>query len=96
MLLADICCYPAIRGVSPRGLYRFEGYGNQFLNGQKSIAEVLRDEAGCATAMFDQWHLGAGVPHYAGAKKNLTHCLTGSEINWSRQLVQGPQDIGFQ
>ena len=84
----------AHRGVYPRGSWNLNRQGNnQFLGSQKSIAEVLREEANYATAMFGKWHMGAGVPR--NGKLNKTHVLTAAEHDWSQPLIDGPQDIGF-
>jgi arylsulfatase A-like enzyme len=83
----------AHRGRMAKGTYRFEGNGNQFYEGQKSIAEVLRDEAGYNTAMFGKWHLGVGIPRVG--RMNRTHILSHPGHDWSLPLIQGPQDIGF-
>lgn len=51
----------AHRGVAPKGAWSFNPIGtNQFRPRQKSIAEILRDEADYKTAMFGKWHMGGG------------------------------------
>lgn len=40
------------RGRNPSGTWYIKGQGNQFQPNQKSIAEVLRDQAGYHTGMF--------------------------------------------
>ncbi len=40
------------RGTNAGGTWYIKGDKNQFQSGQKSIADVLRDEAGYHTAMF--------------------------------------------
>ena len=50
------------RGVRFAGSWTINYEGNQFRNGQKSIARVLHNN-GYATAMFGKWHLGG--KHYS-------------------------------
>jgi Arylsulfatase A and related enzymes len=87
------------RGTNPGGSWAFWEDSNQFANEQKSIAEVLRDEAGYDTSMFGKWHLGARVPptgiRSMRGKFDLTRILTDTRFNWSLPIVDGPQDIGF-
>jgi Arylsulfatase A and related enzymes len=84
----------AHRGVLTGGTWNFKGnHGNQFRSSQKSIAQVLRDEAGYHTAMFGKWHLGAKVP--PNGVYNYSFALSDSKHNWSQALIDGPQDIGF-
>jgi arylsulfatase A len=45
------------RGRNLFGTWLMNGVGSQFLKGQKSIAEVFRDN-GYNTAMYGKWHLG--------------------------------------
>jgi len=84
------------RGVAPQGSWGLSGQDqNQFLSGQRSIAEVLKEEAGYSTAMFGKWHLGAGVPRSSSSSVNKTHLLSDPRHDWSQPLIDGPQDIGF-
>jgi len=85
----------AHRGLNPFGTWSFNADDrNQFLDGQRSIAEVLKEEAGYSTAMFGKWHMGAGLPR-SGSNINVTHLLTEPRHDWSQPLIDGPQDIGF-
>lgn len=83
------------RGVIPRGSWSLNKRGqNQFLDNQRSIAEVLKTK-GYTTMMCGKWHIGGGVPKEAGRPLNKTHILTAPQHDWSRPLLDGPQDIGF-
>jgi len=46
------------RGRNAKGTWSINEGFNQFRGNQKSIAQVLRDDAGYHTAMFGKWHLG--------------------------------------
>ena len=85
----------AHRGESTKGSWNFAQGRNQFSLNQKSIAEVLRDGGGYNTAMFGKWHLGAGIPRNDDLAINSTHLLTEPRHDWSRPLIDGPQEIGF-
>ena len=85
----------AHRGVVPKGSWTLNEQGkNQFMPGQKSLAQVLRDEAGYSTAMFGKWHLGAGM-HRTVNEMNRTHLLTEPTHDWTQRIIDGPNDIGF-
>lgn len=85
----------AHRGVLPKGSWTLNERGkNQFMPGQTSIAQVLRDEAGYSTAMFGKWHLGGGM-HRSVKEINTTHYLTAPTHDWTQGLIDGPNDIGF-
>ena len=51
------------RGSRFGGSWTVNYEGNQFRNGQRSIAEVLRDN-GYVTSMVGKWHLGGMYPKY--------------------------------
>ena len=84
----------AHRGVNIGGSWNFKGNGNQFLDSQKSIAEVLRDHGGYHTSMVGKYHLGGKIPPH-GLQGDFRHALTHPEHDWSLPLIEGAQDIGF-
>ena len=87
----------AHRGYVPKGTWSWnDRNSNQFLSGQKSIAEILRDQADYSTAMFGKWHMGAGVPRNEGVDFNKTHILTDDRHDWSQKIIDGPSDVGFE
>mmetsp|Transcript_24878 Transcript_24878/g.38014 ORF Transcript_24878/g.38014 Transcript_24878/m.38014 type:complete len:571 (+) Transcript_24878:65-1777(+) len=83
------------RGRNPSGTWYIKGEGNQFKPNQKSIAEVLRDQAGYHTGMFGKWHIGGKIPLKNGGKLNTTHLLSHEGHDWTQPLIDGPQDFGF-
>ena len=90
----------AHRGVAPKGTWTLNNQDkNQFLPGQRSIADVLMHDAGYSTAMFGKWHLGGGVPMADGVdatvKLNKKNILTSEMHDWSKKIIDGPDDIGF-
>lgn len=78
--------------------------GSQFLPGQKSIAELFRDN-GYNTAIYGKWHLGGGIPRNKGGGKErrdidsfyrfTKFALSHKRNDWTRPLKKGPWDIGF-
>ena len=68
---------------------------NQFKSYQKSIAEVLRSEAGYETGAFGKWHLGLKVPPDGMKSDHQRNMLTHEGHNWTQPLIQGPGDTGF-
>lgn len=86
----------AHRGHHKNGSWNLASNTNQFLDTQKSIAQVLRDDAGYRTSMFGKWHLGGKAPNKTfSAHDELSRILTDPDIDWNYPLIQGPQDIGF-
>jgi arylsulfatase A-like enzyme len=85
----------AHRGHDPNGSWDLWANRNQFLDHQKSIAEVLRD-AGYHTSMFGKWHLGAKAPPYGTTQdQTFKNVLSDPHYNWEQKIIQGPGDIGF-
>merc|ERR1740129_1134536 len=77
--------------------------GNQFRVGQKSIAQIFQKN-GYDTSMFGKWHLGGKIPLKVGYKKpksyskpagNTTGIINDKRHDWTKPLLQGPSDIGF-
>jgi arylsulfatase A-like enzyme len=91
------------RGTSKGGTFDVTlKTGNQFKFGQQSLAQVLRDEGGYHTAMMGKWHLGARAPVKPSfdpseheIKFDKRRLLSNPNLDWSRPIIQGPQDIGF-
>lgn len=83
------------RGQRVKGSWSFEDGKSQFRYGQKSIASMLKNKGGYHTAMFGKWHMGLGLPPGNGTFYNSTHVLTGGEVDWSKPVVDGPNDFGF-
>jgi arylsulfatase A len=89
------------RGMIDQGTWDINYEGNQFLDDQMSIAEVLRDYGGYHTSMVGKWHIGGKIPtkpdfvpaHSFHADR--TNFLREPGHDWSRPLEAGPQDIGF-
>lgn len=85
----------AHRGHRPSGSWSIKGEQNQFQPLQKSIAETLK-ESGYHTAMYGKWHLGGKIPlKLNGTRKKGDNILRDKDHDWSRALIDGPQDIGF-
>lgn len=51
------------RGYAMRGVWDSNYESGQFLHGQKSLAEVLRDQGGYHTMMLGKWHLGGEIDY---------------------------------
>jgi len=82
------------RGRLPGGTWDI-GRRNQFRRFQKSIAETLKESGNYSTAMYGKWHLGGQIPANLEDGINMTRPLTHWSHNWSRPLIDGPQDTGF-
>jgi len=83
------------RGQKQGGTWNLSGEQNQFMHKQKSLAYVLKSMAGYATMMAGKWHIGAKVPRKGSGELDKTKLLTAPTHDWSRPLIGGPQDIGF-
>ena len=86
------------RGTLSTGVWNFGMDESQFIENQKSIADVLREEAGYHTAMMGKWHLGGKMPRKnpeLNVDIDVNHLLTSKELDWTQPFVGGPQDIGF-
>lgn len=91
--------YELLSGNYPhRGNKAFSSWGfkeeaNQFYNYQKSIAQLLKEEANYHTAMMGKWHLGARAPgSFDNCEENLLTC---NDMDWTKKIEDGPNDIGF-
>jgi len=87
------------RGRLDGGTWGINYKGNQFLVGQKSIAQIFR-ENGYDTSMFGKWHLGGKIPLKDGYKTeelhvNATCIINDKHHDWTKPLLQGPSYIGF-
>ncbi len=92
------------RGSRNGGTWTVNYLSSQFRPGQKSIAQVFKDN-GYQTAIFGKWHLGGRIPTKSSFstgrdeqiedKSYLETLLTNEKHNWSKRLMQGPWDIGF-
>lgn len=80
------------RGMRPDGTWSLlEDGKNQFYGKQKSIAHMLKVNGGYKTAMMGKWHLGGGVP----GKFDSSHLLSCCDLDWTKPMKDGPNDIGF-
>ncbi|GFH49945.1 hypothetical protein CTEN210_06421 [Chaetoceros tenuissimus] len=83
------------RGLNSGGTWSWLNNQNQFLNNQKSIAEVLKDQFNYHTGMLGKWHLGGGVPSGGTYSKDTKRPLSCCNIDWKKPMEDGPNDIGF-
>jgi len=90
MLLSGLYAH---RGRNQGGTWNLKENANQFRGEQKSIAQTLRDSE-YNTFMTGKWHLGAKAP--PNGLYNNSHTLTHPMHDWSKALIDGPQDIGFE
>jgi len=82
------------RGRRPYGTWNYNG-GTQFKNGQISLAQMLKD-VGYNTSMFGKVHLGAHVqPREEGASFDENWHPHPKTLDFTRPLVGGPKDLGF-
>jgi len=91
MLLSGLYAH---RGRNQGGTWNLKDNGNQFRGEQQSIAQTLRDGANYNTFMTGKWHMGAKAP--PNGLYNYSHTLTHPMHDWSKALIDGPQDIGFE
>ena len=83
------------RGEKAAGTWNINGNSNQFQPFQKSIAEALQDGASINTAIIGKWHIGGKIPLAVDGTLDKKYKLTSPGHDWSRPLIGGPQDIGF-
>lgn len=81
------------RGRLVKGTWSITQNHNNFRMNQKSIAQVLRDEANYNTGMFGKWHLGGRIPPSGVVDDQLL--LSSDSHDWAYPLGEGPNDIGF-
>jgi arylsulfatase A-like enzyme len=91
MLLSGLYAH---RGRNKGGSWSLKDNGNQFRGDQKSIAQTLRDGAKYNTFMTGKWHMGAKAP--PNGLYDYSQTLTHPMHDWSKALIDGPQDIGFE
>ncbi len=83
------------RGQYAEGTWTLAEESSQFIHTQKSIAWVLRNWAGYHTMMAGKWHVGGKIPRKGAMQLNESRILTAPSHDWSRPIIDGPQDIGF-
>jgi len=71
------------------------GDPSQFLPGQQTIAQALKDGAGYHTALMGKWHVGGLIPAADGETATTAALLTTPRNNWTKPLPEGPQTFGF-
>ena len=81
------------RGRSAKGTWSLAENKSQFKGKQKSIAEVLKDGGNYNTMMAGKWHIGAKIPPTGVQDKE--RLLSSPFHDWSLQLIDGPQEVGF-
>jgi len=90
------------RGLLYGGTWRTNYQSGQFLDGQQSIAQVLRSN-NYHTGMAGKWHLGGEVPvkeWYDPGNDFYVYddfILSLEHLDWSKPLQKGsPIDVGFE
>jgi len=85
------------RGTNIFGSWGFQDKGNQFLEGQSSIAQLLHSQAGYETGVFGKWHIGGKIPPKGFSDSNgKSNILTAEGHDWSQPFIGGPSSIGFE
>ncbi len=80
------------RGRSSWGTWNYKS-GSQILAGQETLGHLAK-RAGYATAFVGKYHLGARF-YRKGSNSFASASLDDTEVDFSRSMVQGPQEQGF-
>ena len=83
------------RGVLRNGSWNFKAGQNQFINNQKSIAQVLKDQLNYHTGMYGKWHIGGRVPAGGTFSNDKQRPLSCCNIDWNKPMEDCPNDMGF-
>jgi arylsulfatase A-like enzyme len=81
------------RGSNAKGTWSNTEGRSQFKGKQKNIAEALKEGGNYDTMMAGKWHIGAKIP--PNGVQDKERLFSSPLHDWSLQLIDGPQDIGF-
>ena len=80
------------RGLKSWGQWNYKG-GSQILPGQQTLGHLAK-RAGYSTAFVGKYHLGAEF-YRQGSNSFASGSLDDTLVDFSRRMVQGPRNMGF-